>query len=294
MSLREEKTKIGFKEYMSRLLETFRKEESCSSLIITHNKNSIISGNQIHIHLPAPEQEQTIRQRFTNCYTTPYQELLAPIFRFDDVILDPLKREIQFVDFLGKIKYTLQKNEHIYPTIRIQAPFTGLSTFKQPSDTSDLTCLELKEKSILIDLLLKLNCKVKVICTLDIELAYQVGYTYEQLSERIADMCREFKKFENYRKFSFVIDDLPSPPLDNLFIFDTCLMLQSSAFKSGENYSIANFTSNQFNIKRAIIAFDTRYEIIEIHRNPYIPQSASEYIYGHLNKRMEELILQGE
>ena len=134
---------------MSRLLETFRKEESRSSLIITHNKNSVISGNQIHIHLPALEQEQTIRQRFTNCYTTPYHELLAPIFRFDDVILDPLKREIQFVDFLGKIKYTLQKNEHIYPTIRIQAPFTGLSTFKQPSDTSDLTCLELKEKSIL-------------------------------------------------------------------------------------------------------------------------------------------------
>jgi hypothetical protein len=290
----EKQTKINFKEYMSRLLNTFPKKKSCSPLMISHNKYSVISGNQIHIHLPTSEQEQTIRQRYTQCYTAPYQELLAPSFRFDDVILDPLQREIKLVYFLEKIRYTLQKNEQIYPTIRLQAPFTGLSTFKQPSDTSDLTCLELQEKNILIDLLLKMNCRIKVVCTLDIELAYQVGYTCEQLSERIADMCREFERFEKYQKFSFVIDDLPSPPLDNLFIFDTCLMLQSSAFKSGENYSIANFSSNQFNIKRAIIAFDTRYEIIKNHKNPYIPQSASEYIYENLNRRLEELIKQGE
>lgn len=290
----EEQSKVGFKDYMIRLLENFRKEELQLPLLISHNKNSVISGNQIHIHLPAPENERAIRQRYANYYTTPYQELLAPVLQFDGVILDPLKREIQLVDILEKFRYTLQKNRQIYPTIRLQAPFTGLSTFKQSSDTSDLTCLELKEKSVLIDLLLKLNCKVKIICTLDIELAFQVGYTCEQVSERIADMCREFERFEDYRKFSFVIDDLPSPPLDNLFIFDTSLMLESSAFTPQANYSVAQFSSNQLNIKRAIITFDTRYEVIETHRNPYVPLPARKYIYEHLNRRIEQLILQEE
>lgn len=290
----EEQTKIGFMEYVSRLLETFRKKESRSSLIISHNKNSVISGNQIHIYPPSPESERTIQQRYTKCYITPYHELFGPAFRVDGVISDPLKREAKLVDFLEKFQYILQKNKQICPTIRLQAPFTGLSTFKQSSDTSDLTCLELKEKSILIDLLLKMNCKVKVICTLDIELAFDAGYTYEQFSERVTDMCREFEKFENYRRFSFVIDDCPSPPLDSFLILDTCLMFQSFAFKSGENYSVANFSDNQFLIKRAIIAFDTRYEIIENRKNPYISQSTREYIYGHLNRRIEQLISQGE
>lgn len=234
-------------------------------IIFARNKNSQFIGNQIGIiyndyHLisiPNKDIDLTLRN----------SGKFDDLFEMKHIVNSPvIRHELENIKFEKMIKISQLYNYS--PTLRVYGCFTSLSSIRQKSETSDLACLELLEKSNLLKFI-ECNFETKIIISLDENMIFSNNsYDVEQYDRRCEDLINTISHYKDYKNLKIVVDNQNS--LESMYIFDTILIcfLPIILFDTEKiTYGQAIFDSDMNNLINKIKIFDERFLLLEKYNN---------------------------
>lgn len=234
----------------SKILELFRKNSG--QIIIKDNENLKIEN--VNIYVGGSEAFETaVAERKCEILGGELKELMLPSRK---ITKDPFDTELRHVEKLENF-YQIVNRKQIQPTVRIWGLFSAFGTMRQPSDTTDTACLELREKELLVKLA-EAGCVFRIIINLNVAKALICGFSEEEIAVRTADLCATCSKFGNEGNVQIVIDNdlLLTEPL---WIFGNALMCRQMNFKNRITYSASYWTSDIREITKAVEEFDRRF-----------------------------------
>jgi hypothetical protein len=277
-------------EFISNLGQFFQEAKGDRSIVdLSHNRNSVISGNYINSPVIMSHSEQDLWDRYNREYVARRDGAFEELRVQESFIEDSgLEKQIRLTETLSKLRHlSLQHNST--PIIRMHSMTTGLANYRQPSDMSDIALLEREERSVLRELI-QSSAYVRMILTLDLEAMFYAGITSDEAAERIGDLVRFMDSQAESRHLEFVIDD--HLMLDSTWIIDTVLLLRQISFDKANNYYRSLWSGDPLEIRRAIVSFETRFAQLWQFQNPLgEARSPSEMVARVLDRRLRFLTM---
>lgn len=207
-------------------------------------------------------------------------------------IHSPFQRQLLLDELLLKFMRQASLN-NISPLVRTYAYFSAFSTIRQWSETSDVARLELEEKDHLVTMA-KRGFRIKTILSLQLDLVFSLGYTYEQCYERCTDLVNTLKELERHNNISLVVDSNNS--LNSTWILDTVTVMKADPYDvdvEEQTFNATLISSKKEILQHLITEFDSKHEQLrqenEIIKRQFKINSTTELVRLICTKRLEHL-----